>query len=119
MRCEAQADPPCDERPAYEFRWDWGTGGVCCATHRIILEQLARDQLNRNISFVPLATATSSPSSSSVEPEESVELIALRKRVAELTEENGRLSAKALGLEHELADMQEGPHADLARPKKK
>lgn len=63
---EAQAIAMCDQKmpdgtdckspAAHSYHWDWGTGGVCCQAHSLLLQQTA-DNLSRKVSIAPLGAA--------------------------------------------------------------
>jgi hypothetical protein len=64
-RTAAEAPPKCDadgcSAPAvFNYAWDWGQKGVCCATHQFTLNQTS-EALSRRVNFAPLTPAAAPP----------------------------------------------------------
>lgn len=43
----------CDETAVFSYTWDWGSKGVCCATHQMLFQQ-SSEHLQRRVNFAPL-----------------------------------------------------------------
>lgn len=93
----------CKQPAALQYRWDWGTTGVCCQEHGLLLQQTAHNlsshDLKRNISLTSLESAPEAP----LERSERTALIAgklsaeaeadeIRKRSGELYQANVALT---------------------------
>jgi len=91
----------CKETAVYRFVWEWGSEGFCCEGHRMTLDVVAKQQLQRGIAFFPLSPPTDRPPAP---PAESKEVVELRTRLAKLVDENTTLLARVRELENELDD---------------
>jgi len=89
----------CDQPPAYHYTWAWGERGYCCPTHRLALQQAARN-LRRTIEFAPLVK-TSAPFLRDERTHLQARVLVLQEeaqeahtRVAELSQTNVELNAE-------------------------